>query len=98
MLEYLTETSDQYSISVSENGWTDDHLCRDWFVKVFVPYTKECDVHDEGILTIWDGHHSHETLPLIELALQENITLFSLLSHTTHHTQPLDVGIFGPAE
>jgi hypothetical protein len=64
MLEYLTDTSDQYSISVSENGWTDDHLCRDWFVKVFVPHAKERDVHNEGILTIWDGHHSHQTLPL----------------------------------
>jgi hypothetical protein len=37
-------------------------------------------------------------MPLIEIALKENIYLFSLPSHTSHKTRPLDVGIFGPTQ
>lgn len=31
-----------------------------------------------------------------QLALAKNIHLFCLPAHTTHHLQPLDVGVFGP--
>jgi hypothetical protein len=83
---------------VSENGWTDDHLCREWFVKVFIPWFIRHNIDNDPGLVVWDGHRSHETLPLIEIAIKENIHLFSLPSHTSHHTQPLDVGVFGPTE
>ncbi|KAJ6589779.1 hypothetical protein B0H10DRAFT_1630376, partial [Mycena sp. CBHHK59/15] len=45
-----------------------------------------------------DGHRSHETPVLIELAVAAGIDLFSLVCNTTHKTQPLEVGIFGPTE
>lgn len=48
------------------------------------------------ILLIYDGHGSHDTLGLIELAQEHNIILFCLPPHTTHKLQPLDVGVFGP--
>ncbi|KAJ7710705.1 hypothetical protein B0H17DRAFT_890122, partial [Mycena rosella] len=44
------------------------------------------------------GHRSHETPVLIEEAVSAGIDLFSLVRKTTHKTQPLDVGVFGPTE
>lgn len=48
------------------------------------------------ILLIFDGHGSHLTEEIHQLALSHNIHLFCLPAHTTHKLQPLDVGIFGP--
>jgi hypothetical protein len=48
------------------------------------------------ILLILDGHGSHETLPFLEEAVRNNIHILMLPAHTTHKTQPLDVGCFGP--
>ena len=48
------------------------------------------------MLLIFDGHHSHISFELIELAWKNNIHLLCLPPHTTHLLQPLDVGVFGP--
>ena len=47
------------------------------------------------ILLVLDGHGSHDTLPIIDLALSHGIIIFCLPPHTTHKLQPLDVGVFG---
>ena len=36
------------------------------------------------------------TLPFYNLATENKFVLFCLISHTTHLTQPLDVGVFQP--
>jgi hypothetical protein len=81
---------------MSENGWTDDFLCKEWFVKSFIPQAMARNESGKPILLIYDSHGSHDTLNLIELAQQHNIILFCLPPHTTHKLQPLDVGVFGP--
>ena len=50
------------------------------------------------ILLITDGHKSHETREVLALAHQHQIIFFSLLPHTTHKLQPLDVAVFGPLQ
>ncbi|CAB1121269.1 unnamed protein product [Ectocarpus sp. CCAP 1310/34] len=42
-----------------------------------------------------DGHASHTTFDAISLAILLDIDLFQLPSHTSHITQPSDVGTFG---
>lgn len=81
---------------MSENGWTDDFLCKEWFAKSFIPQATARNESGKPILLIYDGHGSHDTLNLIELARERNIILFCLPPHTTHKLQPLDVGVFGP--
>ncbi|CAB1107322.1 unnamed protein product [Ectocarpus sp. CCAP 1310/34] len=44
---------------------------------------------------VLDGHASHTTFDAISLAISLDIDLFQLPSHTSHITQPLDVGTFG---
>ena len=82
---------------MSENGWTDDYLCTEWFRKAFIPQVRARNPTG-NILLIFDGHGSHLTPEIRELAEKNRIELFCLPPHTTHHTQPLDVGVFGPLQ
>ena len=47
-------------------------------------------------LLILDGYGSHLTYEFYEYAQQHHIELFRLPPHSTHLTQPLDVGCFQP--
>jgi hypothetical protein len=73
----------------SDSGWITTELFLEWF-KFFllnIPPTRP-------VLLIQDGHHSHVSIELIELAQSNNIHLLCLPAHTTHLLQPLDVGVF----
>ena len=83
-------------VSMSENGWTDDFLCKEWFKNCFIPQATARNTSGKPILLIYDGHGSHDKIELINLAREHNIILFCLPPHTTHKLQPLDVGVFGP--
>ena len=41
-----------------------------------------------------DGHSSHVSIEVIQLARDNGVHLLCLPSHTTHILQPLDVGVF----
>lgn len=47
-------------------------------------------------MLVIDGFGSHSTLPFFELASVNKILLFHLPPHSTHLTQPLNVGVFQP--
>lgn len=74
------------------NGWMNDEIGERWFEDVFL---MECGKERPQLL-ILDGHSSHESLSIIELAIQNNIHILSLPPHTTHALQPLDRCVFGP--
>lgn len=83
---------------MSKNGWTDDFLCTQWFWETFIPQASAKNISGSPILLIYDGHGSHTTDKMRKLAEEHNIELFCLPPHTTHWTQPLDVGMFGPLQ
>ena len=73
----------------SENGWINNSLYLQWF-KFFldnIPPTRP-------VLLIEDGHSSHVSTELIELARENGVHLLCLPAHTTHILQPLNVGVF----
>jgi len=78
------------------NGWTDNEVCHQWFEKTFIPHAKGRNQSGKPILLVSDGHQSHETCEMHQLAFVNNIILLSLPPHCTHKLQPLDVGVFGP--
>jgi hypothetical protein len=47
---------------------------------------------------VLDGHESHCNLPFIDYAWKHRILVFVLPAHSSHLTQPLDVGLFGPLQ
>lgn len=90
----LREASRVYNISLfkySESGWINSDLYVKWFeffIKNIVP--------TRPVLLIQDGHGSHISIELIELAKSNVIYLLCLPAHCTHILQPLDVGLFKP--
>ncbi|KIJ25042.1 hypothetical protein M422DRAFT_147688, partial [Sphaerobolus stellatus SS14] len=80
----------------SVNGWTDNTICHQWFEKAFIPFAKGRNISGQPILLVSDGHQSHETSEMHQLAFDNEIILLSLPPHCTHKLQPLDVGVFGP--
>src|SRR5450432_3835371 len=82
-----------WTIGVSENGWTDDKLGLIWLQNVFEKHTAH---RTKGIyrLLILDGHGSHVT-PEFDLFVKEHsIITLCMPSHSSHLLQPLDVGCF----
>ena len=73
----------------SENGWINSEVYLEWFdffAKNIPPA--------RPIILIQDGHASHMSIPLIEVARANNVHILCLPVHTTHLLQPLDVGVF----
>ena len=62
-----------------------------WFREIFVPFTDE--ITGPNLLFL-DGHDSHFSVRLFELAREKNIHVFFFPGHSSHKLQPLDVGIF----
>ena len=76
----------------SDKGWMNDTMGEMWFRDLFLP---ECGPERPQLL-IMDGHSSHETLGILEMAREENIHILCLPPHCTHFLQPLDRTVFRP--
>ena len=75
---------------ISENGWMTTELFAEWFAL----FTKE--VTERPLLLLLDGHLTHVSIPVLELAVKEDITIIKFPPHVTDKLQPLDVTCFGP--
>lgn len=82
-----------FSISATENGWTDGGLAYDWIRKDFDPQTREKAGTDTRVL-IMDGHSSHYTADLLEFCIANNIKVYGYPPHCTHALQGLNVVCF----
>ena len=80
-------------VSGSHSGWSNSKLLLDFLDTHF---KKFCPEHNKPILILYDGHASHVATPVIHWAREHNMVLFVLPPHTSHITQSLDVGCFGP--
>ena len=77
---------------LSENGWMDQGLFDMWFRGIFLRYAPAA----RPLLLLLDGHSSHYCPETIHLAASQKVVLFTLPPNSTHLTQPLDRGVFGP--
>ena len=64
-----------------------------WLTETFEPITRD-RANGRTRLLIFDGHGSHTTTDIIRHCILNNIQLALLPPHTSHKTQPLDVGVF----
>ena len=77
---------------LSSKGWIDHELFDVWFNNHFLRYIPAA----RPILLMLDGHSSHFCPDTIRLAAQHKVIMFTLPPNTTHISQPLDKGCFGP--
>ena len=77
---------------LSTKGWIDQGLFQDWFCHHFLYYAPSA----RPLLLLLDGHSSHYCPDTIRFAAQQKVIVFALPPNTTHLSQPLDKGCFGP--
>ena len=83
---------DSWSITTTSNGWTDNQTGLEW-VQHFDKHTKSRTTGAYRML-ILDGHESHVSAPFEEFCRENKIVSICLPPHSSHLTQPLDVGLF----
>ena len=78
--------------TMSESGWSNSAVFMDYLEKHFLRHVSTA----HPLLVLFDGHKSHVNLTLADWGRKNNIIFFVLPPHTSHVTQPLDIGCFGP--
>ena len=73
-------------------GFMDSELFVSWFNKIFLPHARPTP--DRSVLLLLDGHSSHCSPKVINIACEHNVSLLALAPHTTHLCQPLDIAIY----
>ncbi len=87
-----TDMLDDYSLAVSDSGYSNDALCFHW-LKHFDTHSARSQV-GEYCMLIMDGCGSHCTLDFNDYCEQHKIVSFCLPLHSTQLLQPLDVVLF----
>ncbi|KAL8402246.1 hypothetical protein RB596_008852 [Gaeumannomyces avenae] len=75
-------------------GWSNASIALRWLLEVYLPETKPSD--GSWRLLIIDEHTTHVTVPFMYHAFKNNVQIEYLPPHSSHFTQPLDVGVFSP--
>ena len=77
----------------SKSGWVDQDLFLKWLTH-FISHVKPSP--DVPHLLLLDGHVSHKSLAVIDLARQNGVVMITFPPHSTHKLQPLDCVMYGP--
>ena len=83
-----------WAIKTTANGWSDNETGMDW-IRHFDQHTAARTKGAFRMLVV-DGHESHQTVDFQAFCKEKNIIPVSLPPHSSHLTQPLDVGCFSP--
>lgn len=79
-------------IKPTSNGWTNNETGLEW-LKHFDKHTA-ARARGPYRMLVLDGHESHESAAFQEYCKSHNIITLGLPAHSSHLTQPLDIGCF----
>lgn len=83
----------KYSCNLS--GWSNSSIFEKWFEQVYLKETKPRKQTQWRVL-ILDGHSTHIQPKVMYSAWKNRVKLMYLPAHSSHITQALDFGVFGP--
>ena len=75
---------------MSTNGLINTDLFEGWFMEHFIPNA----VSTCPLFLLHDGHSTHYQPQVINFTMKHECIILCLPPHTTHESQPLDVGVF----
>ena len=77
---------------LNDSGWMDSDVFASWLTHHFLVHAPSV----RPVLLLMDGHSTHYNPSFIRRAAEEKVVVFCFPPNTTHLTQPLDKGVFGP--
>jgi len=84
-----------WGYSNNSQGWMSNIHGAEWLRQCFEPLTWE-KANGEWRLLLFDGHDSHISGDWFAHCLDNKIIPALLVPHSSHLTQPLDIGVFSP--
>ena len=75
--------------TTSKNGWMTSEIFEEWFIGTFTPNAQK----RLPCLLLLDGHVSHMSLRVAELAKKNRVTILVLPPHMSHILQSLDTTV-----
>jgi len=78
--------------AATTNGWMERDVFLNYFEKSFLITAQLTP--DNPVLLMYDGHSSHVDLKLIEIAINNIVTILLLPPHSSHLLQPMDLTVF----
>ena len=84
-----------WQYACSEFGYTNSKISLEWLTQIFDPQTRD-QANQKPRVLICDGFGTYETLEVLELCFENQITLCRLPSHTSYWLQLCDKAIFAP--
>ena len=76
----------------SDKGWMTTELFYGWIANHFVFNI----LPPRPVVLLVDGHSTHIDIEISKFCNKNGILLYCLPAHSSHITQPLDVGFYGP--
>ncbi|XP_072400688.1 uncharacterized protein [Diabrotica undecimpunctata] len=76
--------------AATPKGWMETTVFRNYFENSFLKFIGS----ERPVLVIYDGHASHLGADVINIAVENHITILKLPPHTSHVLQPLDLCVF----
>lgn len=93
--QWYSVIPEEYRISMSDNGWTNDGLGFEWLQEIFEKHTIS-QTAGRYCFLILDGHSSHATTNFDRFYIERKIISLYMPPHSSHLLQPLDISCFGP--
>jgi transposase-like protein len=82
-----------WKYTATATGWSNNEVGLDWLRECFILHNRPSD-RSRWRLLLLDGHSSHVSPEFQFESFRNKVWLRYLLPHTSHITQPLDVGVF----
>ena len=81
------------ALTVQPKGWMNAEIFYCWLRDIFLPETQP-EIASLWRILLLDGVKAHVCEKVMKLAAENKVRLHYLPAHTSHITQPLDVGVF----
>ncbi|KJZ70572.1 hypothetical protein HIM_10040 [Hirsutella minnesotensis 3608] len=93
--QWFPENFPSWKYDCNPSGWSNGEIALKWLEEVFLPETKP-EIPSLWRILVLDGASSHVTIDFMHTAWKHHVQLLFLPAHSSHITQPLDVGVFSP--
>ena len=94
---YILHCKSGAAMAMQSAAWMTQVLSSSWMSHFIAALERHGGVsHEHQHLLIVDGHNSHVTVDVVMKAMEVGLDPVTLLFHTSHRLQPLDVAVFAP--